>query len=201
MRRLCRNTFESPEPKPTSLRNPLRQGRAASSEIPAVRITTPESSEDVNLYRYQPLDYTTQQIRLLRLLTAETDGDPIRLYIDVYDIAKAPPYTALSYTWGPPAPTYDIYIEDHDSEVVGLRVRENLYDFLLEFQTQEEKEYSDQYFWIDQISIDQSTTLERNHQVQMMSNIYSRATAVIVWLGNNCSQKDRCEAVKAGWTT
>jgi hypothetical protein len=40
-----------------------------------------------------------------------------------------------------------------------------------------------QYLWIDQLCIDQTNTSERNHQVQMMSNIYRRAYHVIVWLG------------------
>lgn len=36
--------------------------------------------------------------------------------------------------------------------------------------------------WIDQICIDQSNTIERNHQVATMSHIYSNAIAVVVWL-------------------
>ena len=37
--------------------------------------------------------------------------------------------------------------------------------------------------WIDAISINQEDTLERNSQVAIMSDIYSRAESVIVWLG------------------
>jgi hypothetical protein len=42
---------------------------------------------------------------------------------------------------------------------------------------------SDQWMWIDQLTINQSVLLERNNQVQMMSEIYGNADSVIVWLG------------------
>jgi hypothetical protein len=139
-------------------------------------------------YKYQPLDHTKQQIRLIRLLESEDEGDPICLYIDTFEISNAPRYTALSYVWGPPTPNHELYIEDERSQIVKSVVRENLYRFLQCFQKQEEKEHSDLYFWIDQLSIDQTTNAERNHQVQMMSDIYSNATSVIVWLGNHYTQ-------------
>ncbi|KAE8136425.1 heterokaryon incompatibility protein-domain-containing protein [Aspergillus pseudotamarii] len=37
--------------------------------------------------------------------------------------------------------------------------------------------------WIDSISINQKDTAERNEQVAMMSDIYSKAMSVVVWLG------------------
>lgn len=37
--------------------------------------------------------------------------------------------------------------------------------------------------WIDQICIEQGNTDERNHQVKLMSQIYSDASAVWFWLG------------------
>jgi hypothetical protein len=39
------------------------------------------------------------------------------------------------------------------------------------------------YLWIDAISINQETLEERNHQVGIMGEIYSRAECVIIWLG------------------
>jgi hypothetical protein len=38
-------------------------------------------------------------------------------------------------------------------------------------------------YWIDAICINQDSVLERNHQVQMMRQIYSNAESVSVWLG------------------
>ncbi|KAF2820168.1 HET-domain-containing protein, partial [Ophiobolus disseminans] len=137
----------------------------------------------IERYEYKSLDYTTQQIRLIRLLEPTVDDDRMCLHIDIFDMSEAPPYTALSYVWGLPTSLYDVYIKDEKLEDTKLQVRENLYDFLVEFRVQEETEHSDQYLWIDQLAIDQATNLERNHQVQMMSDIYSNAESVIVWLG------------------
>ncbi|QDS77955.1 hypothetical protein FKW77_001633 [Venturia effusa] len=39
------------------------------------------------------------------------------------------------------------------------------------------------FFWIDALCINQEDVAERNHQVNMMSSIYSGATLVLVWLG------------------
>jgi hypothetical protein len=103
----------------------------------------------------------------------------------------------LSYVWGPPAPAYEIQVRDRTSDNGKLKVRENLFDFLLEFRAQR-GDLTDRYLRIDKLSIDQSTTSERNHQVQTMSDIYSNATSVMVWLGNHGISKhsDRREAVR-----
>jgi hypothetical protein len=37
--------------------------------------------------------------------------------------------------------------------------------------------------WIDAICINQSDTLERNHQVKNMRLVYGTASSVVVWLG------------------
>lgn len=39
------------------------------------------------------------------------------------------------------------------------------------------------YLWIDQICINQTDTLERNHQVGSMRNIYRGAIRTVIWLG------------------
>ena len=46
------------------------------------------------------------------------------------------------------------------------------------------------YYWIDQICINQSHVAERNHTVAKMPDIYARATAVIVWLGDSGDDSD-----------
>jgi hypothetical protein len=50
------------------------------------------------------------------------------------------------------------------------------------------------WLWIDQICIDQDTLTEKNHQVQMMSDIYYNCEHVMVWLG---CDKVIIEAAKA----
>jgi len=136
-------------------------------------------------YQYQPLDHATQQIRLVTLLNPLENDDAIRLDIEVFEISEAPPYTALSYVWGSPPSKNVIYIGTG-----RLEIRENLFKFLTEFRKRSDKTPSDQYLWIDQLCINQSTTAERNHQVQMMSDIYSKATSVIAWLSDGSEKAE-----------
>ncbi|PVI07619.1 hypothetical protein DM02DRAFT_608709 [Periconia macrospinosa] len=60
-----------------------------------------------------------------------------------------------------------------------MGVRKNLYSFLASMAD----EGGQQLLWIDALCIDQCNLYERNHQVAIMGEIYSRAEKVIVWLG------------------
>ena len=90
-----------------------------------------------------------------------------------------PPYTALSYTWGPPG-------DDHDILVNGLRfsIRRNLYDALRRMQL---SKLINQHLWVDAICInqgeDEEALNERSIQITCMKDIYERAGNVLVWLG------------------
>jgi heterokaryon incompatibility protein (HET) len=70
----------------------------------------------------------------------------------------------------------------------ALRSEINLYSFLCTFQKGDavpDRAVSTdvEYLYIDQICIDQSNLPERNIQVLLMADIYSRSTLVFVWLG------------------
>jgi hypothetical protein len=86
-------------------------------------------------------------------------------------------YTALSYTWGAEAPTYDILVDNQDRQG-WLSIRQNLYDFL---KIRRDTSDVTPWFWIDQICIDQGNDVEKGHQVNQMSDIYKTATNVEVW--------------------
>jgi hypothetical protein len=60
-------------------------------------------------------------------------------------------------------------------------VGSNLWDFLCVAKGK----YKLTTFWIDAICIDQSSITERNHQVSLMGDIYSKAMWVVAWLGCN----------------
>jgi hypothetical protein len=85
-------------------------------------------------------------------------------------------YICLSYVWGSRP---DVSVIDVNGR--SFHVQSNLRDFL----SVARDKYPNQPFWIDAICIDQSNNLERNHQVQQMGQIYSRASDVISWLGND----------------
>lgn len=41
---------------------------------------------------------------------------------------------------------------------------------------------ADIYLWVDQTCVDQTNIQERNHQVALMSRIYTQAASTITWL-------------------
>lgn len=123
-------------------------------------------------YKHQPLSRTLDEIRLIKL--HKEQRGPVRCEVEVFPLDHAPEYIALSYRWGPPIPLHDIFVEGQ-----ALKIRDMLNSCLLEL-----REDVDTWLWIDQICIAQADTTERNHQVGMMSRIYSISTSVIVWLGD-----------------
>ncbi|CAI6333456.1 unnamed protein product [Periconia digitata] len=84
-------------------------------------------------------------------------------------------YAAVSYTWG----------SGHDSirrillNGSIICVRKNIWNFLSRIADEGER----QLLWIDALCIDQQNLFERNHQVAIMGDIYSRASKVLIWLG------------------
>lgn len=115
----------------------------------------------------------TNYIRLIRLIPGPPEG-PIVCTLHNVNLEQPGNFTALSYTWGEPYPTVSIVLNGHPVEV-----RKNLWDFLNQTRSSGRRNL----LWIDAISINQGNIHERNHQVGLMSQIYSKATNVIVWLG------------------
>ena len=123
-------------------------------------------------YKHQPLSRSLDEIRLIKL-RREKEG-PVRCEIQAFPLKRAPKYIALSYRWGSPLLLHNIFIGDQT-----LEIRDILNSCLLEL-----REDVHTWLWIDQICIAQADTTERNHQVGMMSRIYSNATSVIIWLSD-----------------
>lgn len=95
--------------------------------------------------------------------------------IEKHVIANAPQFSAFSYTWGTDLPSRRITIDS-----APFCVRENLWQALEE--TWDDRAVHS-YIWVDAICIDQNNTLERNHQVDLMSDIFKAASRTIAWLG------------------
>ncbi len=83
-------------------------------------------------------------------------------------------YDAVSYTFGPDFPTFEITLDG-----CAMTVRENLW--LLLHYIRDPIEYS--YLWIDALCINLTDPQERAFQVRMMDKIYSHACQVLLWLG------------------
>jgi hypothetical protein len=118
-------------------------------------------------YVYNSLDRNMKEIRLLRL---RYEGHLIQYDICTFSHDESPDYIALSHTWGLPTPTFPFLVQGDNA----VHIRENLYNFMQAYK-------HECYLWIDQICINQSNVFERNHQVAIMSEIYKRATFVLIW--------------------
>lgn len=125
---------------------------------------------------HPPLHPQLRQIRLLRISAPDAGeiNTKIHCSLSCFFLDIAPPYTALSYTWGS-GNTVAISLQGHDFEV-----GENLATYLLHHRRHSDPEA---FLWVDAICIDQKNIPEKNRQVPLMNRIYSLAKSVVVWLG------------------
>ncbi|KAM5347745.1 hypothetical protein ACJ41O_007569 [Fusarium nematophilum] len=126
-------------------------------------------------FKYDRIDTSKDAIRLIRLCRGY-DTNPIRCELSevLLDKVEGIPYAALSYTWGDPSITVEIFLNG-----CPIRVTSNLYHALYCLRRTDE----DQYLWVDAVCIDQNDHGERNHQVGQMRRVYEEAEKVIIWLG------------------
>lgn len=117
----------------------------------------------------------SQELRLLRPIYASQQV----LRFDILKTSRsgAPPYTAVSYTWG----------DDEPSEIISLggqpfHVRPNLWSCLY-YLSLAKQGAGWSHLWVDAICINQEDDAERNVQVGAMDTTYSNAACVSVWLG------------------
>ena len=135
---------------------------------------TEPSNNQLDPYLLAPLDLEEQSIRLVELLPS--DKQDIKCRLRSYSSGPdRPPYIALSYMWDHKSPKDPV-------EINGARVDvgHSLWTFLTEMQR---RGNCSVLYWIDAICINQANIKERNHQVQMMKDIYTNADSVSIWLG------------------
>src|SRR5262249_1468600 len=118
----------------------------------------------------------------IRILTLKSrTAKSLRCEIGVDSLQrKSGRYDALSYTWGSSGRQENIIVDGK-----RLAIRQNLWSFLVELYDR----YGQIDVWADAICIDQESAVEKNHQVQRMSQIYSEARQIHVWLGSNTSEE------------
>ena len=133
-----------------------------------------KSSDDK--FRYQALDSEKREIRLCSFTELAEASENLTATLQAFELHHSPPYTALSYEWGDATGNASVLLGG-----AKLAIRQNLAKFLT---TLLRLDFHDTYFWIDQICIDQDSIVERNHQVRLMSEIYSNAEEVIAWISD-----------------
>ena len=127
-------------------------------------------------YKYKALD-SNRTIRLLQLLPGAID-DPLRCNITHHRIDDVPKYRALSYTWGDSSENHRLACGEFH-----LTVGDNLAAALRCFQgDQRVKQCA---LWVDAVCINQRDDGEKEKQIALMSTIYRKADAVIIWLGQD----------------
>ena len=130
----------------------------------------------------------------IRLLTISNSTPPFVCSLRTHLLREAPPFTALSYTWGDPfAPSASESLRNthapNEGQFVTLGdtrfpIQENLARALSSLTSQGVKGP----LWIDAICIDQNNPAERSSQVVLMGDIYAGANEVIVWLGPEAAE-------------
>lgn len=173
-------------------RNKNRNNRILQDQ--ATQFTTPQIPQKQPAL-YNTLDSNEHIIRLIRVHRQPDEPTSVVFSLEEHQIDGAPEYTAISYMWGPDTEGGSIELDGH-----MIRVRQNLYDFLHTVVMQRAGKPNEatsfslpndvQLFWVDTLCINQSDVGERNHQVQMMGQIYSLANSVTVWLGREAGDSD-----------
>ena len=140
---------------------------STSDLIPTIRYW--EKTTGHAVHSFEPLEEPTKQVRLIRHVE-DDKWDMANFNLD-----SAPPYRALSYTWGIKSSDADVVILDNQV----FATPKTLSRF---FATKRSKASRESWLWVDQISIDQDETDERSKQVSIMAEVYRRADEVVVWL-------------------
>jgi hypothetical protein len=116
------------------------------------------------------------------------EDDPVSVQLKHFPLESAPPYVALSYTWGRPSPSFPIEWDDHNARLpikingLDFKVRLNLHSALKTLRNLVHKEA---IVWIDALCINQDSEPEKNHFVPRMTEIYASSQATAVWLGSH----------------
>ncbi|GAP91993.2 putative heterokaryon incompatibility protein [Rosellinia necatrix] len=121
------------------------------------------------VYPYKNLD--TLEFRLVRILPKTMF---VKYKITTHSLIDPPPYIAISYAWGDADDKRAIRI---DGIVVSVAV--SLWEALNAVQKQDDPVL----VWVDALCINQQDRDERSQQVQLMTEIYAKATEVAIWLG------------------
>lgn len=119
---------------------------------------------------YEALSKDRQEIRLVTILPAAEPSALIECTLGSVCLQENPTYTALSYAWGDPTVTASVAVNGVECQVTtnleaALRhIRDDVDHIVL---------------WVDAICINQNNMLERNHQVQLMRQIYSNVDVLV----------------------
>ncbi|KAF2994455.1 hypothetical protein E8E14_002076 [Neopestalotiopsis sp. 37M] len=187
---------------PVRIQTDKRLGTATEKQEPPIKLPVFYEDQGGNISdvtKQQRRDYENERYAELkqrrkaaqdRLREAKTDseaedesegGADMQFHQDLDEVTKNKiAYEALSWCWGIDEPKFVVKIIER-GKTFKLRVKREL-ALALKYLRLPDRART---LWIDAICINQEDPEERNHQVQMMSRIYTRAERVCVWLGED----------------
>tara|TARA_R110002003_G_scaffold1184_16_gene22712 strand:- start:20010 stop:20570 length:561 start_codon:yes stop_codon:yes gene_type:complete len=131
---------------------------------------------------YENWPLTAPKSFRLFTISEEIDGNTtIACTLSSFDLDKAPPYIALSYTWGTADDKQKIALSPGNSTLLVTKTCHSALGRLRKCYCKPDSTV--RHFWIDAICIDQSNVQERNTQVAMMADIYRTASRVVIDVG------------------
>lgn len=126
-----------------------------------------------NSHHYSPLP-SGDAIRVIELQPGDRE-EPIAFGLEVVPAYRsAEGYCALSYCWGDAADTVEVSCDG-----TPFSITRNLHGALKQLRHTN----TARRLWIDAVCIHQHDIAERNQQVSIMRQIYTKAQRVDVWLG------------------
>lgn len=136
---------------------------------------------------YRPLG--DSEIRLVSFKKDQGSSSPFELQLEHFESSNVPSYIALSYVWGDPTNSHPVNVNCRD-----FNVTQNLYEALLHISElssifeeglgrQSESGQANLFLWVDALCINQRDIDEKSKQVPKMTEIYSSAYTVLIWLG------------------
>ncbi|KAF2818324.1 HET-domain-containing protein [Ophiobolus disseminans] len=140
-------------------------------------------------YTYEQLS-NEKTIRLMEIEPSQDRTSTVECCLKVVSLASAPSYEALSYRWGKKD---DRYLRCGGE---SLSIRRNLEDVLKRLRNT----HTQRVIWTDAICINQEDPKEKEGQLKLMREIYSKAARVLIWLGEDVEGKaeqafDRIESL------
>ncbi|RDW67046.1 hypothetical protein BP5796_09795 [Coleophoma crateriformis] len=145
-----------------------------AEKIRAVCFPDTSSLDEQPKEEYKHSAILQRQIRLIRIRRRPFRSD-IECELVVRDLDAVGPFYAISYAWGNVLPLQDIAINGK-----GYKVTQSAFKVLHAVGDR----FASKFFWLDSISINQEDTAEKTAQVRLMTDIYRKASATIVYLGS-----------------
>lgn len=126
---------------------------------------------------YHRLDQSKKEFRLLKLKPGSRQQIvQCSMHSAFLTGPTLPEYETISYVWGSSNLDGRIYVNGNKLDVPISAER-----VLRQMRAESEQ----RTLWLDAICINQNDTADRNYQVRLMSDIYSKSASGLIWLGED----------------